>query len=106
MITQRAKHINAIHHWCLDRVGRKELEFKYCSTHLNKADGLTKALRRPVFLASLDMWSMAPFHSLSVMDRHFPRLEYGTLPLCLVFIDPWKVFHAKGGTKVSPLLFL
>ena len=61
MITQRAKHIDVIHHWCLDRIGRKELAFKYCSTGVNRADGLTKALPRPAFLAALRMWSMALF---------------------------------------------
>ena len=61
MITHRAKHIDVIHHWCLDRVGRKEIAFKYCSTALNQADGLTKALPRPAFEAALRMWSMALF---------------------------------------------
>ena len=61
--TQRAKHIDVIRHWCLDRVGRREFEFKYCSTHLNRVDDITTALPRPAFLTSLDMWYMDSFNS-------------------------------------------
>ena len=39
MTTHRAKHDDVIHHWCLDWAGRKEIAFKNCSTHLNRADG-------------------------------------------------------------------
>ena len=49
MITQRAKRIDVIHHWCLDQVVRKEIAFKYCSTQLNREDGLTKAFPGPFF---------------------------------------------------------
>ena len=40
----KAKPIDVIQHWCLNRVGRKEVAFKYCRTEPHRADCLTKAL--------------------------------------------------------------
>jgi hypothetical protein len=47
----RSKHIDIIYHFARERVQRKEVEFKYCSTADNVADVMTKALLEGKFAA-------------------------------------------------------
>jgi hypothetical protein len=48
--TDRSKHIGLVHHISRERQARGEVDFRYCSTHDNIADCLTKSLTGPALL--------------------------------------------------------
>jgi hypothetical protein len=73
--TGNSRHINIKYFWVKDRVDRKEIEVRYCPTHLMLADFFTKALQGNLFRTFRDI-IMGYIHIDTILlDPSYPLKE-------------------------------